>query len=206
MDDDSLDELVDRNLGPAGHPSLSPADLASDAEGSSDEHSGGSEDDTGGEHSDESEDDDEGDPEDSSGSEDSEDDGDDMDTLVAAADAQGKPEAGGAFSSDDDAESCPICLNAFRDQAVGTPENCAHYFCLDCILEWSKNANSCPVDRTVFKCICIRAQLGGKILRKIPVENPRLGEHEEEDPTFCEVCGRSDREDRLLLCDGCDAG
>ena len=31
MDDDSLDELVDRNLGPAGHPSLSPADLASDA-------------------------------------------------------------------------------------------------------------------------------------------------------------------------------
>lgn len=206
MDDDSLDELVDRNLGPAGHPSLSPADLASDAEGSSDEHSGGSEDDTGGEHSDESEDDDEGDPEDSSGSEDSEDDGDDMDTLVAAADAQGKPEAGGAFSSDDDAESCPICLNAFRDQAVGTPENCAHYFCLDCILEWSKNANSCPVDRTVFKCICIRAQLGGKILRKIPVENPRLGEHEEEDPTFCEVCSRSDREDRLLLCDGCDAG
>ena len=27
---------------------------------------------------------------------------------------------------------------------------------------------------------------------------------EEEDHTCCEVCGRSDREDRLLLCDGCD--
>lgn len=26
------------------------------------------------------------------------------------------------------------------------------------------------------------------------------------DPTFCEVCGRSDREDRLLLCDDCDDG
>lgn len=24
--------------------------------------------------------------------------------------------------------------------------------------------------------------------------------------TNCEVCGGSDREDRLLLCDGCDAG
>uniref|UniRef100_A0A8C3VYK3 PHD and ring finger domains 1 n=1 Tax=Catagonus wagneri TaxID=51154 RepID=A0A8C3VYK3_9CETA len=206
MDDDSLDELVDRNPGPAGHPSLSPADLARDAEGGSDHHSGGSEDDSGGEHSDDSEGEDEGDLEDSSGSEDSEDDGDNMDMLVAAADAQGKAEAGSAFSSDDDSESCPICLNAFRDQAVGTPENCAHYFCLDCIVEWSKNASSCPVDRAVFKCICIRARLGGKILKKMPVENARLGEHDDEDPTFCEVCGRSDREDRLLLCDGCDAG
>ncbi|XP_063639706.1 PHD and RING finger domain-containing protein 1 isoform X14 [Pan troglodytes] len=135
------------------------------------------------------------------GSEDSEDDGE---TLLEVAGTQGKLEAAGSFNSDDDAESCPICLNAFRDQAVGTPEDCAHYFCLDCIVEWSKNANSCPVDRTLFKCICIRAQFGGKILRRIPVENTKASE--EEDPTFCEVCGRSDREDRLLLCDGCDAG
>lgn len=61
-----------------------------------------------------------------------------MDTLAAAADSQGTLEGGGAFNSDDDSESCPICLNAFREQAVGTPENCAHYFCLDCIVEWSK--------------------------------------------------------------------
>uniref|UniRef100_A0A8C3RV15 RING-type domain-containing protein n=1 Tax=Chelydra serpentina TaxID=8475 RepID=A0A8C3RV15_CHESE len=45
---------------------------------------------------------------------------------------------GGDISSDDDAENCPICLNTFRNQAVGTPESCAHYFCLDCIVEWSK--------------------------------------------------------------------
>ena len=61
-----------------------------------------------------------------------------MDTLAAAADSQGTLEGSGAFNSDDDSESCPICLNAFREQAVGTPENCAHYFCLDCIVEWSK--------------------------------------------------------------------
>lgn len=61
-----------------------------------------------------------------------------MEALVAVVDAQGKLEANGAFNSDDDSESCPICLNTFRDQAVGTPENCAHYFCLDCIVEWSK--------------------------------------------------------------------
>ncbi|XP_043778346.1 PHD and RING finger domain-containing protein 1 isoform X2 [Cervus elaphus] len=203
MDDDSLEELVDRSPGPDGHPRLCPAALASDA-GGSDAHSGASEDDSGSEHSDEEDAD--GDLEDGSGSEDSEEDGDDMDTLAAVTDTQGTLEAGGAFNSDDDSESCPICLNAFREQAVGTPENCAHYFCLDCIVEWSKNAHSCPVDRIIFKCICIRAQFGGKILKKIPVESAQLGEDEDEDPTFCEVCGRSDREDRLLLCDGCDAG
>ncbi|XP_023510510.1 PHD and RING finger domain-containing protein 1 isoform X2 [Equus przewalskii] len=206
MDDDSLDELVDRSPGPGGHPGLSSAALAGDTD-SSDGNSEGFEDDTGSEHSDGTDgEDEEGDLEDGSGSEDSEDDDDDVEALVAVADTQGELEADDIFNSDDDSESCPICLNAFRDQAVGTPENCAHYFCLDCIMEWSKNANSCPVDRTIFKCICIRAQFGGKILKKIPVEDARAGEDEEEDPTFCEVCGRSDREDRLLLCDGCDAG
>ncbi|XP_073745921.1 PHD and RING finger domain-containing protein 1 isoform X5 [Callorhinus ursinus] len=208
MDDDSLDELVDRSPGPDGHPRLSPTALASSAEGSSDGTSGGSEDDLGSERS-SGTDGEDGDLEDQSGSEDSEGGGGrevGTEASVAVVDAQGKWEANGAFNSDDDSESCPICLNTFRDQAVGTPENCAHYFCLDCIVEWSKNANSCPVDRTIFKCICIRARFGGKILKKIPVENARAGEGEEEDPTFCEVCGRSDREDRLLLCDGCDAG
>lgn len=203
MDEDNLDELVDQSLGPDVHPGLSAATLASDAEESSDGDSGGSED-TGSELSDGTDGEDEGDLEDGSGSEGSEDDDDDVEVLVAA-DPQGKLEASGTCHSDDEAESCPICLNTFRDQAVGTPESCAHYFCLDCILEWSKNANSCPVDRTLFKRICIRAQFGGKVLKKVPVEKARAGE-EEDDPTFCEVCGRSDREDRLLLCDGCDAG
>ncbi|XP_015444254.1 PHD and RING finger domain-containing protein 1 isoform X3 [Pteropus alecto] len=202
MDDDSLDEFEDQSPGPDVHPQLSTAALARDAE-SSDSDSGGSEDDTGSELSDSSDgEDEEGDLEDGSGSEGSEDD-DDVDIM---ADAQGRLEASGALNSDDDSESCPICLNTFRGQVVGTPQSCAHYFCLDCIVEWSKNANSCPVDRTVFKCICIRACYGGKILKKIPVQNARAAEDEDEDPTFCEVCGHSDREDRLLLCDSCDAG
>lgn len=35
---------------------------------------------------------------------------------------------------------------------------------------------------------------------------PRPEDQIQDDPTFCEVCHLSDREDRMLLCDGCDCG
>ncbi|XP_034542513.1 PHD and RING finger domain-containing protein 1 isoform X2 [Notolabrus celidotus] len=115
------------------------------------------------------------------------------------------------MSSDEDADKCPICLNSFNSQPVATPENCEHYFCLDCILEWAKNANSCPVDRIAFNSIYLRKCFGGKVKKVITVQKP-VKEGQEEiinvdfEQTNCEVCGGSDREDRLLLCDGCDAG
>ncbi|KAF0041317.1 hypothetical protein F2P81_007215 [Scophthalmus maximus] len=127
-----------------------------------------------------------------------------------------KPEDGtsadlAGMSSDEDAEKCPICLNSFRSQPVATPESCEHYFCLDCILEWTKNANSCPVDRIAFNSIYLRKCYGGKVKKMITVQKPvKEGQEEVVDldleQTNCEVCGGSDREDRLLLCDGCDSG
>ncbi|XP_038562616.1 PHD and RING finger domain-containing protein 1 isoform X2 [Micropterus salmoides] len=115
------------------------------------------------------------------------------------------------MSSDEDADKCPICLNSFNSQPVATPESCEHYFCLDCILEWAKNANSCPVDRISFNNIYLRKCYGGKVKKMIIVQKPvKEGVEETVDvdleQTNCEVCGGSDREDRLLLCDGCDAG
>ncbi|KAL6107003.1 phrf1 [Pungitius sinensis] len=115
------------------------------------------------------------------------------------------------MSSDEDAEKCPICLNSFSSQPVATPESCEHYFCLDCILAWAKNANSCPVDRIAFNSIYLRKCYGGKVKKMITVQKP-VKEGLEEiidvdlEQTSCEVCRGSDREDRLLLCDGCDAG
>lgn len=35
---------------------------------------------------------------------------------------------------------------------------------------------------------------------------PRVENQIQDDPTFCEVCHQSDREDRMLLCDNCDRG
>nr|XP_056706865.1 PHD and RING finger domain-containing protein 1 [Euleptes europaea] len=217
MDDDSQDELINKNAA-VGKVKRTNALLFSDAE-SSDGNSGDS-DDTGSEEEgdtdeDAGEEDEEGEDEDLEDSdEDEEEEEEEEEEMEISAEqpthlVKEKPQfnQGGGSSSDEDAENCPICLNTFRDQAVGTPENCAHYFCLDCIVEWSKNANSCPVDRILFKSICVRVRFGGEVLKKIPVENTKSQKEEvEDDPTFCEVCGRSDREDRLLLCDRCDAG
>ncbi|NXK96578.1 PHRF1 protein, partial [Formicarius rufipectus] len=215
MDDDSQDELINKNaaLGKGKRQCLA---LLSETE-SNGGNSCDSDDDTGSEEED-NDTEEEGGEEDKEESEeeleDCEDDDEEEEEEPEAAvegmtdSLKSEPHLNGAsISSDEDGENCPICLNTFRDQAVGTPENCSHYFCLDCIVEWSKNANSCPVDRILFKYISIRAHFGGKILKKIPVENTKTqGSDGEDDPTFCEVCGRSDREDRLLLCDGCDAG
>ncbi|XP_046580782.1 PHD and RING finger domain-containing protein 1-like [Haliotis rubra] len=110
-------------------------------------------------------------------------------------------------SDDENADNCPICLNRFKDQDVGTPEACDHNFCLECIQVWANNVNTCPVDRQVFRLILARHPSEDKVYKKIPVEDKNAQEEEvEEEPTYCEVCGRCDREDRLLLCDGCDLG
>lgn len=215
MDDDSQDELINKNaaLGKGKRQCLA---LLSETE-SNGENSWDSEDDTASEEEDNGteeeggeEDKEESEDEELEDCEDEEEEEEESEaTMEGMTDSlKSEPHLNGVnISSDEDGENCPICLNTFRDQAVGTPENCSHYFCLDCIVEWSKNANSCPVDRILFNYINIWAHFGGKILKKIPVENTKTqGTDGEDDPTFCEVCGRSDREDRLLLCDGCDAG
>lgn len=75
-------------------------------------------------------------------------------------------------------------------------------------MEWSKNVNTCPVDRQEYRLILVREHLNGKVINQIPVEKP-VPEQEmliEDDPTHCEICGSTDNEDRMLLCDGCDLG
>ena len=68
--------------------------------------------------------------------------------------------------------------------------------------------NTCPYDRRVFHLIFARHTPGGPIYDKIAVADRQLlaEQEEEDDPTHCEVCGQTDREDRMLLCDDCDNG
>lgn len=103
-----------------------------------------------------------------------------------------KPASGFASdSSEGNSDKCSICLMRFTTQEVGTPQNCEHIFCLDCITEWSKNVNTCPVDRITFDSIVVRACAGGRVLRTEPVKvverRPSVDMLVVEDPTVCEV-------------------
>lgn len=66
-------------------------------------------------------------------------------------------------SDNEQLEKCPICLLPFRKQQIGTPSICEHRFCLECLLEWCKNINTCPVDRQIFTTVRVRNHLGGKV-------------------------------------------
>lgn len=103
-----------------------------------------------------------------------------------------KPTSGFASdSSEGNSDKCSICLMRFTHQEVGTPQNCEHIFCLDCITEWSRNVNTCPVDRMSFDFIVVRACAGGRVLRTEPVKvverRPSVDLLVVEDPTSCEV-------------------
>ncbi|XP_068022784.1 PHD and RING finger domain-containing protein 1 [Melanerpes formicivorus] len=182
MDDDSQDELINKNaeLGKGKRQSLallseteSNAGNSCDSEDEtgSEEEEGDTEEEGGEDDKEESEDEELEDCEEDEEEEEEEE--EETEASVGDLSEPLKLEAcanGASVSSDEDGENCPICLNSFRDQAVGTPESCSHYFCLDCIVEWSKNANSCPVDRILFKHINIRARFGGKVLKKVRLE------------------------------------
>ena len=35
-------------------------------------------------------------------------------------------------------DQCPVCLMSLKGQLLGTPNNCPHVFCFECIQEWAK--------------------------------------------------------------------
>lgn len=114
-----------------------------------------------------------------------------------------------ASSSDDDAngdDKCPICLHSFRDQPLGVPDACEHSYCLSCIEEWANNVQTCPIDRLPFTSIA--RYEGGRLVGRIPVEarTTELQLADDADLTHCEVCAATDREESMLLCDGCNRG
>ena len=72
-----------------------------------------------------------------------------------------------------------------------------------------QNVNTCPLDRLAFRLILARrSPHDPEVYKRIPVEERQLIVEEPllDEVTLCEECGRGDREDRLLLCDGCDRG
>ncbi|XP_022045650.2 PHD and RING finger domain-containing protein 1 isoform X2 [Acanthochromis polyacanthus] len=205
-EDDSQDELINRSTSHSKGKRAALWAISDDSDNCEEESEEG-ESDSG----EEGEDDEENEEEDGEENEEEDDEEEEEDAKPSDGAFGGTSTDFAGMSSDEDSDKCPICLNSFNSQPVATPENCEHYFCFDCILEWAKNANSCPVDRIAFNSIYLRKCYGGKVKKMITVQKPvKEGQEETVDLTLeqtnCEVCGGSDREDRLLLCDGCDAG
>lgn len=46
---------------------------------------------------------------------------------------------------------CTICLDNFENRKLGFLENCRHIFCFECIKEWYKYNQKCPLCRMDFK-------------------------------------------------------
>ncbi|KAM7405213.1 hypothetical protein PAMP_012492 [Pampus punctatissimus] len=90
-----------------------------------------------------------------------------------------------------DVDKCHICLSLFTEQTVASLNTCQHVFCLECILQWSQTANTCPVDRISFAFI----HPGGDIDKKIKVRTHKKDDDEEQrsHAVICEECGRSDQ-------------
>lgn len=61
-------------------------------------------------------------------------------------------------------------------------------------------------DNFIYVCVSNHCYYSIQIKIQKPVKSPEERVDVDLEQTNCEVCGDSDREDRLLLCDGCDAG
>jgi hypothetical protein len=105
---------------------------------------------------------------------------------------------------------CAICLaDATRPARL---DACTHRFCLTCIYRWSHTSNACPCCRSRFHRIVDVADPDCSL----DVQDVTFEPGEELDPppdatladeagSACTYCGGAEDEDRLLLCDGCDA-
>jgi hypothetical protein len=124
--------------------------------------------------------------------------------------------------------TCAICLDVPRVPAVlrgddeGAAEGCAstakHVFCLDCVDRWSKVCNACPLCKARFHAVVWQSPSDGTERRRVVAPKQISVLHEDEtaavlaealeriENALCEMCGGGDCEERILLCDACDAG
>ncbi|KAL4871150.1 hypothetical protein BDV12DRAFT_194798 [Aspergillus spectabilis] len=93
---------------------------------------------------------------------------------------------------------------------------CGHILHNNCLKPWVERANSCPICRRGFNVVELSDRVEGPVLSSYIVEDrvqvadvdPSMVieyiDEELSDVQPCPVCGDSDNEELLLLCDGCD--
>ena len=106
------------------------------------------------------------------------------------------------------APDCAICFSGLSFPTAFLP--CNHRFCSPCVIKWSERSNTCPLCKRVFDCFCDENGDVIEVKRKPPEELVMndlelVAAREYIEGLVCRECGQGDREDRLLLCDRCDA-
>ncbi|PKS10344.1 hypothetical protein jhhlp_002095 [Lomentospora prolificans] len=109
--------------------------------------------------------------------------------------------------------------NSDANSRIAALDGCDHVIHDSCIRLWAQKTNTCPICREPFRQLRVFDGLSGTVLECIEIEEKKQvaefdpqawladnAEEEEEEPEQpCPVCSSSEREDVLLLCDGCDA-
>ncbi|KAJ4858958.1 ring finger domain-containing protein [Trichoderma breve] len=101
---------------------------------------------------------------------------------------------------------------------VAALDGCDHIIHDACIRSWAQKTNTCPICRKPFHSVRVYNGQDGIAISTYEVEDKKqvaefdvqqwLGENpdeEEEESNPCPICNSAEREDILLLCDGCDA-
>jgi len=95
---------------------------------------------------------------------------------------------------------CLICMELIDQTKSRGKLDCSHdQFCFDCILNWSKVTNQCPLCKTRFKSISGEVEVEEKDQRIPSVEDWIV-------EIRCVVCASDLDEHIMLLCDSCDRG
>lgn len=101
---------------------------------------------------------------------------------------------------------CSICLDLVSQKT--RPSTCSHDFCLECILEWTRVSNICPLCKQVIVQLD-KYDCSNRLLKTIAVAAPANSGAAVEESQFAEVCYRC-RQVRpgddilLIVCDQCN--
>ncbi|KAL2000331.1 hypothetical protein VTN02DRAFT_3271 [Thermoascus thermophilus] len=141
------------------------------------------------------------------------------DPLAVAAGSSPRPEDGGIQGTSDSdirADSkAKAAVSSDQSTQIAHLLPCGHNLHNNCLKPWVERANSCPICRRSFNVVELSDTPGGPIVSSYTVEDrvqvadvdPSMIIDQFDDDTDsqpCPICGDSDNEEVLLLCDGCD--
>ncbi|GAB1210987.1 hypothetical protein ATERTT37_000097 [Aspergillus terreus] len=140
------------------------------------------------------------------------------DPLAVAAEAAPRPDLQDADGLPTGSASKPEGVDGTEDAGqIAQLLPCGHILHNNCLKPWVERANSCPICRRSFNLVELSDRIGGPVLSSYAVQDrvqvadvdpSMVIDYVDDDFTDfqpCPVCGDSDNEELLLLCDGCDA-